>query len=66
LAIFPTAVDVDGRALEERGGSGDVPARIYRFFDTYSIEIPQVLFNVNLGALEMVGNSVHQGVPASS
>lgn len=63
LGDFPTAVDVDGRALEERGGSGDVPARIYRFFDTYSIEIPQVLFNVNLGALEMVEKLCSSGVP---
>jgi len=63
LGDFPTAVDVDHRVFEDREGSGDLPWRICRLFDTYNLEISQTPFNVNLGALEMVEKLCSSEVP---
>jgi hypothetical protein len=62
LGDFPTAVNVDRRIFEDLKGSGDLQKRICRLFDAYTLEIPQTLFNLNLGALEMVEKLCSSGV----
>jgi len=66
LGDFPTLVDLDSSILAQNPcGEGDpIVKKVLRFFGTYGLEKPETgLFNLNIGAMEMVEKLCSSGIP---
>ena len=66
LGDFPTIVDLDSRVVIKDSFSTDdqTVRNVRRYFDTYGLESPaKELFNLNVGAMEMIERLCLAGVP---